>query len=201
MIAGDSAKANALSDRLFERGVFAQAIAFPTVARDKARVRTIVTATHTREDLQYALDMFASRAGDRLWSDVQRPAPRIAPRSTLVRRGPATRARRHAEDLQRLFTHDTRDAYRFFARGSTRIGSRALPWWKRLPLRIRQIFVAFTLKLPPARRSLYLISLFVALHRRHPAVPRLRRDRCAVRHCRSSRSRCSRRTGPTAPSR
>ena len=58
VIAGDSAKANALSDRLFEEGVFAQAIAFPTVARDKARVRTIVTATHTREDLQYALDKF-----------------------------------------------------------------------------------------------------------------------------------------------
>jgi glycine C-acetyltransferase len=60
VITGDSAKANALSDRLFQKGVFAQAIAFPTVARDKARVRTIVTATHTREDLQYALDMFES---------------------------------------------------------------------------------------------------------------------------------------------
>ena len=59
VIAGDSAKANMLSDRLFEEGVFAQAIGFPTVARDKARVRTIVTATHTREDLQYALDAFA----------------------------------------------------------------------------------------------------------------------------------------------
>src|SRR5688500_5554249 len=58
VIAGDSAKANALSDRLFQEGVFAQAIAFPTVARDKARVRTIVTATHTRENLQYALDAF-----------------------------------------------------------------------------------------------------------------------------------------------
>ena len=58
VIAGDSARANALSDRLFQEGVFAQAIAFPTVARDKARVRTIVTATHTREDLQYALDAF-----------------------------------------------------------------------------------------------------------------------------------------------
>ena len=58
VIAGDSAKANALSDRLFEEGVFAQGIAFPTVARDKARVRTIVTATHTREDLQFALDKF-----------------------------------------------------------------------------------------------------------------------------------------------
>jgi glycine C-acetyltransferase len=58
VIAGDSAKANALSDGLFQNGVFAQAIGFPTVARDKARVRTIVTATHTQEDLQYALDMF-----------------------------------------------------------------------------------------------------------------------------------------------
>jgi glycine C-acetyltransferase len=47
-----------LSDRLFEEGVFAQGIAFPTVARDKARVRTIVTAAHTRDELQFALDKF-----------------------------------------------------------------------------------------------------------------------------------------------
>jgi glycine C-acetyltransferase len=60
VIAGEGAKAMELSDKLFERGVFAQGIAFPTVARDKARVRTIVTATHTREDLQYALDAFAA---------------------------------------------------------------------------------------------------------------------------------------------
>src|SRR5215218_1984181 len=58
VIAGDSAKAMQLSDRLFEEGVFAQGIAYPTVAKDKARVRTIVTATHTREDLQFALDAF-----------------------------------------------------------------------------------------------------------------------------------------------
>ena len=58
VIAGESAKAMKLSDRLFEEGVFAQGIAFPTVARDKARVRTIVTATHTAEDLQFALDRF-----------------------------------------------------------------------------------------------------------------------------------------------
>jgi len=64
VIAGDSAKANALSDRLFQQGVFAQAIGFPTVARDKARVRTIVTATHTRDDLQYALDAFATVGKD-----------------------------------------------------------------------------------------------------------------------------------------
>src|SRR6186997_1095843 len=58
VIVGEGALAMALSDRLFEKGVFAQGIAFPTVARDKARVRTIVTATHTREDLQYALVTF-----------------------------------------------------------------------------------------------------------------------------------------------
>ncbi len=58
VIVGDGAKAMKLSDRLFEEGVFAQGIAFPTVARDKARVRTIVTATHTREELQFALDVF-----------------------------------------------------------------------------------------------------------------------------------------------
>jgi glycine C-acetyltransferase len=58
VIVGDAALAMKLSDRLFAEGVFAQGIGFPTVARDKARVRTIVTATHTREDLQMALDAF-----------------------------------------------------------------------------------------------------------------------------------------------
>jgi glycine C-acetyltransferase len=59
VIAGDAPKAMKLSDRLFEEGVFAQGIGFPTVARDKARVRTIVMATHTRDDLQFSLDAFA----------------------------------------------------------------------------------------------------------------------------------------------
>jgi glycine C-acetyltransferase len=58
VIVGDGTLAMRLSDRLFEHGVFAQGIAFPTVARDKARVRTIVTATHSRGDLQFALDAF-----------------------------------------------------------------------------------------------------------------------------------------------
>jgi glycine C-acetyltransferase len=58
VIVGDGTLAMRLSDRLFEHGVFAQGIAFPTVARDKARVRTIVTATHSHGDLQFALDAF-----------------------------------------------------------------------------------------------------------------------------------------------
>jgi glycine C-acetyltransferase len=59
VMVGDGAKAMELSDRLFQEGVFAQGIAFPTVPRGKARVRTIVTAEHTRDELQYALDAFA----------------------------------------------------------------------------------------------------------------------------------------------
>jgi len=59
VIVGEAPVAMRLSDRLFEEGVFAQGIGFPTVARDRARVRTIVTATHTRADLQSALDVFA----------------------------------------------------------------------------------------------------------------------------------------------
>ncbi|MBM3809731.1 MAG: glycine C-acetyltransferase [Acidimicrobiia bacterium] len=59
VIVGEAATAAKMSDALFERGVFAQSIGFPTVARDKARLRTIVAATHTKEDLQFALDQFA----------------------------------------------------------------------------------------------------------------------------------------------
>ncbi|MBI1874582.1 MAG: glycine C-acetyltransferase [Acidobacteria bacterium] len=59
VIAGEAPLAMRLSDRLFEEGVFAQGIGFPTVPRGKARVRTIVTATHTRQELQFALDVFA----------------------------------------------------------------------------------------------------------------------------------------------
>jgi glycine C-acetyltransferase len=58
VIVGDGGLAMTLSDRLFQSGVFAQGIAFPTVAIGKARVRTIVTATHTRNELQFALDAF-----------------------------------------------------------------------------------------------------------------------------------------------
>ena len=65
VIVGEGAKAMALSDALFDEGVYAQGIAFPTVPKDKARVRTIVTAVHTREELTEALDAF-ERAGKKL---------------------------------------------------------------------------------------------------------------------------------------
>jgi glycine C-acetyltransferase len=55
---GDSAVAGRFSDRLFDEGIFAQPIVFPTVALDKARIRTIVTAAHTDAHLDQALAAF-----------------------------------------------------------------------------------------------------------------------------------------------
>jgi phosphoserine phosphatase RsbU/P len=66
-------------------------------------------------------------------------------------------------DLRRLFTHDTPDAYNYFRRGLDEDRFATLPWWKRIPLRFRQVFVAFTLRLPPARRTLYIAALVIAL--------------------------------------
>ena len=65
VMVGEAGVTMALSDQLFEEGVFAQGISFPTVPHGKARVRTIVTAAHTRDELQFALDAFA-RVGRRL---------------------------------------------------------------------------------------------------------------------------------------
>jgi glycine C-acetyltransferase len=58
VIAGAGALAMKLSDRLFEEGVFAQGIGFPTVPEDLSRVRTIVTAGHTRDELETCLAVF-----------------------------------------------------------------------------------------------------------------------------------------------
>jgi glycine C-acetyltransferase len=58
VIAGDAEKAMALSDGLFREGVFAQGIGYPTVPNEKSRVRTIVTATHSRDQLDRALAAF-----------------------------------------------------------------------------------------------------------------------------------------------
>ena len=58
VIAGSGAMAMKLSDRLFEEGVFAQGIGFPTVPDDRSRVRTIVTAEHSTEELETCLAVF-----------------------------------------------------------------------------------------------------------------------------------------------
>jgi sigma-B regulation protein RsbU (phosphoserine phosphatase) len=67
------------------------------------------------------------------------------------------------DDLQRLFTHDTPDAYQFFTRGADEDQFAGLPLWKSAPLRLREFFSAFTLRLSPARRALYIGSLVIAL--------------------------------------
>lgn len=58
VIVGESGIAKKLSSRLFEEGVFALPIVFPMVARDKARIRTIMNAALTRKDLDFAINAF-----------------------------------------------------------------------------------------------------------------------------------------------
>jgi glycine C-acetyltransferase len=62
VIVGDAALAHEFSRQLFQEGVFAQGIGFPTVPQGKARIRTIVTATHTREELTRALGILEAVA-------------------------------------------------------------------------------------------------------------------------------------------
>jgi len=65
VIVGDAALAHQFSRELFDAGVFAQSIGFPTVPEGKARIRTIVTATHTQEELTRALEILET-VGKRL---------------------------------------------------------------------------------------------------------------------------------------
>ncbi len=65
IIVGDSGKAKRLSDRLFELGVFALPIVFPMVAKDRARIRTIMNAAMTDSDVDFAIDAFV-KAGKEL---------------------------------------------------------------------------------------------------------------------------------------
>jgi glycine C-acetyltransferase len=62
---GEAPLAQAFSRELFEAGVFAMAIGYPTVPQGKARIRVMISAAHEREDLDRGLDTFA-RVGRRL---------------------------------------------------------------------------------------------------------------------------------------
>ena len=57
IIVGEAALAHEFSRELFQEGVFAPGIGYPTVPQGKARIRTIVTATHKRKDLEQALEI------------------------------------------------------------------------------------------------------------------------------------------------
>ena len=63
------------------------------------------------------------------------------------------------EDVQRLFTRDAPDAYRFFTRHIDEGAFAELPPLRRFALRARLLFLAFTLKLSPARRALFAVAL------------------------------------------
>ncbi len=54
----DAKLATNFSKRLFEEGVFAQAIGYPTVPKGKARIRVMISAIHTKEDLDFAIEKF-----------------------------------------------------------------------------------------------------------------------------------------------
>jgi glycine C-acetyltransferase len=55
---GEAPLAQQFSRRLFEEGVFAMAIGFPTVPRGKARIRVMNSAAHSSSDLEQALETF-----------------------------------------------------------------------------------------------------------------------------------------------
>jgi len=57
---GEAPLAQQFSRALFEQGLFAMAIGFPTVARGQARIRVMISASHSQADLAQALDIFAA---------------------------------------------------------------------------------------------------------------------------------------------
>jgi len=67
-----------------------------------------------------------------------------------------------ADDLQRLFTRDAREAYQFFARHIDEKALEGLPRHRRVIERLRLFFTAFTMKLSPARRIVYAAALMFA---------------------------------------
>ncbi|MGE5243708.1 MAG: PP2C family protein-serine/threonine phosphatase [Betaproteobacteria bacterium] len=68
-----------------------------------------------------------------------------------------------ADDIQRLFTRDTREAYRFFTRHLDLTELDGLPRHRRVARHIRLVFLAFAMKLSPARRVVYGAALLFAV--------------------------------------
>jgi phosphoserine phosphatase RsbU/P len=66
-------------------------------------------------------------------------------------------------EFQRLFTRDTADAYRYFSRGLDLNALALAPWYKRWPTHARLFFIAFAMRLSPARRVLYAFALISAV--------------------------------------
>ena len=58
ILLGEAKTAQEFSRLLFEQGVFAMAIGFPTVPMGKARIRAMISATHSESDLDFGIDKF-----------------------------------------------------------------------------------------------------------------------------------------------
>ncbi|MGI6620024.1 MAG: glycine C-acetyltransferase [Bacillota bacterium] len=59
---GEAKLASDFSKKLFEKGIFAQSISYPTVPRGKARIRCMLSAAHSKEDLDFAIGKFVETA-------------------------------------------------------------------------------------------------------------------------------------------
>ena len=57
---GDAALAGQFAEAMLEHGVYVIGFSYPVVPQGKARIRTQISAAHTREDLEFALDAFAA---------------------------------------------------------------------------------------------------------------------------------------------
>lgn len=69
----------------------------------------------------------------------------------------------NAEDLGRVFTRETPEAYKFFARGVDQAELEGLRWHQRALRYIRAFFLAFTMRLSPARRAIYGLALVASV--------------------------------------
>src|SRR5207245_1404207 len=110
VVAGEEAEAMALSARLLEAGVFVPAIRPPSVPPGSARLRVTVTAEHTAEHVERALDAFASArplVRGPVGSDVRRtfraPDARWADESPPGTPAPAERTEQSGSDVRRTF--------------------------------------------------------------------------------------------------
>jgi glycine C-acetyltransferase len=56
----DAALAGRVAEALLQKGVYVIGFSFPVVPQGKARIRTQISAAHTREDLQFAVEQFGS---------------------------------------------------------------------------------------------------------------------------------------------
>src|SRR5260221_12997103 len=61
---GDAARASRLADLMLERGVYVIGFSYPVVPQGKARIRAQVSAAHSREDLERAVQAFVSSRGE-----------------------------------------------------------------------------------------------------------------------------------------